>query len=260
VFEALDALVAWSAAVAEAKVSAQVSLFGDAGADLPPPRIAGRDDWLPVERLGHEHQAVGFYLSGHPLDDYMGALKRKNVMTLAEVARRAENGPLVAKIAGAVGARQERKSAKGNRFAFVAMSDPTGLCEVTLFSDVLEAARVHLDPGMNVVMTVEANLEGDTLKLLGRSVQPIDAVAADAGSAGLRVHLAEASAAASVASLLARLAGEKARSARAPVMICVADPATGQEIDIALPQDYPINPQIKGAIKATSGVLAVEEL
>jgi DNA polymerase III alpha subunit len=46
--------------------------FGEAGADLPEPRLPSRDDWLPVERLAQEHQAVGFYLSGHPLDDYMG--------------------------------------------------------------------------------------------------------------------------------------------------------------------------------------------
>ncbi|MEY4696621.1 MAG: hypothetical protein RIT14_1049, partial [Pseudomonadota bacterium] len=87
VFEGLDALVAYSAAIHEARASAQVSLFGEAGTDIPEPRIGGRDDWLPVERLAQEHQAVGFYLSGHPLDDYMGALRRKDVKTLAEITR-----------------------------------------------------------------------------------------------------------------------------------------------------------------------------
>ena len=40
---------------------------------MPEPRLPCRDDWLPVERLAQEHQAIGFYLSGHPLDDYMSA-------------------------------------------------------------------------------------------------------------------------------------------------------------------------------------------
>ena len=62
VFDSLDALVAWSAALQEAAGSAQVSLFGTAGEDLPEPRLAVVDDWLPIERLGAEHQAVGFYL------------------------------------------------------------------------------------------------------------------------------------------------------------------------------------------------------
>ena len=255
VFEALDALVSYSAAIHEARGSNQVSLFGEAGADIPEPRLPYRDDWLPVERLGQEHQAIGFYLSGHPLDDYMPSLKRKDVKTLAEVTLLAERGPLVAKMAGSVSARQERKSAKGNRFAFVSLSDPTGLYEVTVFSDTLEAARDHLEPGRNVVLTVEANLEGETLKLLARGAQPIDAVAAEAGAAALRIHVNRPEAVLSLATILGKLEGKR----RAPVTLCVAD-GEGREIDIALPQPYPVTPQIKGALKAVQGVVLVEEI
>jgi DNA polymerase-3 subunit alpha len=258
VFDALDALSAYSAAIHEAKGSTQVSLFGEAGDDLPEPRLPGGDDWLPLERLTQEHQAIGFYLSGHPLDDYMAPLKRKGVQTLAEITLAAERGPLVAKIAGAVSARQERKSAKGNRFAFVSLSDPTGLYEVTVFSDTLEAARDHLEPGRNVVLTVEATLEGDTLKLLARAAQPIDEVAADAGTSGLRIHVGSDAAVASVAALLARM-GEGTRS-RGPITFCVADPETGREIDITAGPDFPVTPQIKGALKAIQGVVMVEDL
>jgi DNA polymerase-3 subunit alpha len=255
VFEALDALVAYSAAVHGAKASNQVSLFGDSGTDIPEPRLPFRDDWLPVERLSQEHQAIGFYLSGHPLDDYMSALKRRDVKTLTEITALAERGPLVAKIAGSVSAKQERKSAKGNRFAFVSLSDPTGLYEVTVFSDTLEAARDSLEPGMNVVLTVEANLEGDTLKLLARAAQPIDAVAADAGAQAIRVHLNRAEAIPSLAALLARVAGRN----KAQITLCVPDDQ-GREIDLTLPQPYPLSPQIRGAIKAMSGVVMVEEV
>ncbi len=255
VFEALDPLVAYSAAIHEAKGSNQVSLFGDSGTDIPEPRLPFRDDWLPVERLSQEHQAIGFYLSGHPLDDYMSALKRKDVKTLTEITALAERGPLVAKIAGSVSAKQERKSAKGNRFAFVSLSDPTGLYEVTVFSDTLEAARDHLEPGMNVVLTVEANLEGDTLKLLARAAQPIDQVAADAGTLAIRVHLNRAEAIPSLAALLAKVEGRN----KAQITLCVPDDQ-GREIDLTLPQPYPLTPQIRGAIKAMSGVVMVEEV
>ncbi|MFO1175741.1 MAG: DNA polymerase III subunit alpha [Paracoccaceae bacterium] len=260
VFDSLDALSAWSAAIHEQAGSSQVSLFGEAGDDLPEPRLPGGNDWLPVERLSEEHQAVGFYLSGHPLDDYMPSLKRKQVLTLAELTAAAERGPLVAKLAGTVSARQERKSAKGNRFAFVALSDPTGLYEVTVFSDTLEAARDHLEPGKAVVLTVEANLESETLKLLARAAQPIDNVAADAGSAGLRVHVGDAEAVAAVAALLIRMAGELKTRARGAVSFCIADPASGAEVEVATGQDFPVNPQIKGAIKSLAGVVMVEEV
>jgi DNA polymerase-3 subunit alpha len=259
VFDALDPLVAWSTALHEARASAQVSLFGEAGADLPEPRLASRDDWLSAERLAQEHQAIGFYLSGHPLDDYRGPLRRQKVMTLAELAAAAERGPMVARLAGAVASRQDRKSARGNRFAFVQMSDPTGLYEVTVFSDVLETARDLLETGSNVVITVEATLEGETLKLLARAVQPIDAVAAEAGGAALRIHLDRAEAAASVASLLARVAADGGR-ARGSITVCVPDTETGREIDVLLPRVWPVSPQVKGALRAMPGVVLVEDL
>ncbi len=255
VFEALDPLVAYSAAIHEAKSSNQVSLFGEAGADIPEPRLPFRDDWQPVERLGHEHMAVGFYLSGHPLDDYMTALRRKDVKTLTEITLLCERGPMVVKIAGSVSSKQERKSAKGNRFAFVQLSDPTGLYEVTVFSDTLEAARDNLEPGKNVVLTVEANLEGETLKLLARAAQPIDAVADQAGAQALRIHLNNTQALPSLAALFAKIEGRN----RAQITLCVPDDQ-GREIDLVLPQPYPITPQIKGAIKAMQGVVLVEEI
>lgn len=255
VFEGLDALVAYSAAIHEAKASNQVSLFGEAGADIPEPRLPFRDDWLPVERLSQEHQAIGFYLSGHPLDDYMPALKRQSVMTLTELTIKAERGPVVGKLAGSVSSRQERKSAKGNRFAFVQLSDPTGLYEVTVFSDTLEAARDYLEPGKNVVLTVEANLEGETLKLLARSATGIDAVAAEGGAAALRIHLNRAEAVASVAALFAKVEGRH----KAQITLTVPD-NSGREIDVILPQPYPVTPQIKGAVKAITGVVMVEEV
>jgi DNA polymerase-3 subunit alpha len=255
VFESLDPLVAYSAAIHEAAASSQNSLFGSAGADIPDPRLPFRDDWLPVERLAHEHQAVGFYLSGHPLDDYMSALRRQKVETLTQVTARAENGPCIAKLAGSVSARQERKSARGNRFAFVQLSDPTGLYEVTCFSEVLEASRDHLEPGKNVVLTVKAELEGESLKLLAQAVTPIDAVAAQGGPQDIRVHLTRPEAIASLAALLSRVEGRN----RARVTLCVTDPE-GREIDIDLPDPYPVTPQIKGAIKSIQGVLAVEDL
>ncbi|MGB4826282.1 MAG: DNA polymerase III subunit alpha, partial [Paracoccaceae bacterium] len=231
VFEALDALTAYSAAIHDAKASTQVSLFGDSGTDIPEPRLPWRDDWLPVERLAQEHQAIGFYLSGHPLDDYMSALKRKDVKTLTEITATAiSRGPHIARIAGSVAARQERKSAKGNRFAFVSLSDPTGLYEVTVFSDVLEASRDLLEPGRNVVLTVRADPDGDGVKLLATAVSPIDTVAAAAGASDIRIHLNRAEAIPSLAALLSTVQG----TTRAQITLCIPD-ATGREIDLTLP-------------------------
>ena len=261
VFDNLDLLVGYSAAIAEQKSSNQVSLFGEAGDDLPEPRLVGAQDWLPAERLSEEFKAVGFYLSGHPLDDYMSALRRKGVLTLDEVTARAENGAFVAKMAGTVAGRQERKSARGNRFAFAQLSDPTGQYEVTIFSDTLETARPFLESGAMVVVQVEATMEADQLKLLARSVAPIDTVVADAGASGLRVYLAEPSAIAAVAGILdAARRDSKTAAGRGPIYFCLMDPTLPGEVEIDAGSDYPVTPQIKGALRSLNGVIEVEEV
>ena len=259
VFNSLDSLSAYSAAIHDQKSSNQVSLFGDAGEDLPEPRLAGGDDWLPAERLAEEFKAIGFYLSGHPLDDYMGALKRKQVMTLDEVMAKAERGACVVKMAGTVSGRQERKSARGNRFAFAQLSDPTGQYEVTLFSETLEKSREFLETGARVVVTCEATMESDQLKLLGRSVAPIDTIVADVGGAGLRVFIDTPDAIGSVASILDNAARDKVRAGRGPVFFCLMDPSLPGEVELDLGQDFPVNPQIKGALRSLNGVIEVED-
>jgi len=260
VFESLDGLVAYSAAVHDQMGSNQVSLFGDAGEDLPEPRLAGGPDWLPAERLAEEFKAVGFYLSGHPLDDYLAPLKRKQVLTLDEVTRKAETGALIAKMAGTVAGRQERKSAKGNRFAFVQLSDPTGQYEVTMFSDTLEAAREFLETGSQVVLQVEATMESEQLKLLGRSVSPIDSVVADAGASGLRVFLDGMDGLPAIDAILQDAEKAGARGARGPIVLTVDAGADLGEVDVTLEAEYPVTPQVKGALRSLPGVMDVQDV
>jgi DNA polymerase-3 subunit alpha len=260
VLDSLDRLVQWSAAVHEARESSQVSLFGEGGEDLPEPRLAGTPDWLPAERLTEEHAAVGFYLSGHPLDDYMGPLKRRGVVTYAETEERARRGPHIAKIAGVVAARQERKSARGNRFAFVQLSDPSGFYEMVVFSEVLEKTRAHLEAGNKVIVTVEATMEADQMKLLARNVAPIDAsISAPGQSYGLRIFLDAPEAVPHVQELIARMRAE-ATPARGPLSLCLIAPDFPGEVDIDLGDDFPVSPQFKSALKSQPGVVTVEEV
>ncbi|MEM1273032.1 MAG: DNA polymerase III subunit alpha [Pseudomonadota bacterium] len=260
VFDSLDALISYSAAIFEQKTSNQVSLFGEAGDDLPEPRLGSRADWLPNERLAAEHTAIGFYLSGHPLDDYLGALKRKGCLTLTEVEAKAQSGPFVARMAGAVSGRQERKSQRGNRFAFMQLSDPTGLYEVTVFSDTLEAARPCLETGANVVIQVEATLEADQLKLLARNIQPIDDSIAGEVSAGLRIFVEEETGITSIAGLLGSSLAEPKAQIRGPIHLCLMADGLPGEVEVLLGADYPVSPQIRGALKSLPGVITVEEM
>lgn len=261
VLAALDALVAWSAAVQEAAGSAQNSLFGG-GEDLPPPRLPLAPVWLPAQTLGEEHVAVGFYLSGHPIDDDLPALRRKNVQLLTEIAREAESGPLVAWISGTVGARRERKSAKGTAYAFVSLSDPSGLYEVTVFSDLLTANRELLEPGRNVVMQVKVEGTapgGGEVRMLGNAIQSLEAFVADAGADRLTVRIADAAVVPALAETIARLSRDLRAPARSRGPLCLRLPEGGRFVDIQVMEDAPVTPPARQALRAVPGVIEVIE-
>ena len=260
VMESLDGLVNYSAAIHEQKSSNQVSLFGEAGDDLPEPRLSPAGDWLQAERLDEEAKAIGFFLSGHPLEDFMAPLKRKNVMTLDELTDKARGGPCIAKLAGRVSGRQERKSARGNRFAFAQLSDPTGAYEVTIFSDTLEKCREHLETGSKVVVTVKAEMESDQLKLLAQSMTPVETIVADAGNSGLKIYLDDASAVGPVANILEGAKETMKNMPKGPIWFCLTNMELPGEVEIDAGAGFPVNPQIKSALKSVEGVMAVEEI
>ncbi|MEM6487646.1 MAG: DNA polymerase III subunit alpha, partial [Pseudomonadota bacterium] len=280
---ALDALIDYSAASAAEAASGQASLFGGGDA-LPPPRLPSPEGWLPTERLAEEHAAVGFYLSGHPLDVYGEALRRDGVISHARFQHRFGEQGGVARIAGTLTGVQVRKSAKGNRFAYLQFSDPSGGYEVMAFSEALAEAEPHLTPGTNLVLAVESEGAEGGGRLRLRSLTPIDAVVSS--ETGLRVYLADEAAAFSVRRRLE--IGAKAAAARpggatqglpgagsygaalraqvaqrrgqGKVSLVIAWPEQGREVEIALPGRYPTGPEIRGMLKDVPGVEAVDEV
>jgi DNA polymerase-3 subunit alpha len=260
VFKSLDALVAYSAAIHDQKVSRQVSLFGEGGDDLPEPLLASVSDWLPAERLSREFSAIGFYVTGHPLDDYKSAFKINEILTLEEVERKVLRGPHLVKIAGVVVGRQERKSARGNRFAFVQLSDFTGNFEVTLFSDVLERSRNNLDSGTRIILTVEASLEEGQLKLLCRSIANIDDAISTDGSHGIKIFVEDKKVLPSILSVLGQASENKKIVCKGPIHLCLIGSSLPGEVEMDTGLTCDTSPQIRGAIKSLDGVLDVQEI
>ncbi|AZQ67793.1 DNA polymerase III subunit alpha [Silicimonas algicola] len=265
IFSSLDALTAYSAAIHEQKGSAQVSLFGEAGDDLPEPRLSPIDDWLPNERLAQEQAAIGFYLSGHPLDDYAVALKRKGMLTLAELQAKAErDGAAVARVGVIVSGLQERKSGRGTRFFRMNISDPTGqVSGMALFPDDFDTIRRVFEQTHQVVMTLEARFNEGQFDPIARGVTPIEGLVADGMAAGLNVMIDTPDAAVLIQSVLGRFREDGSIRARGPVRItALAVPLGGapQDVPVDIGDGWPVSPQIKGALKSLPGVVAVEEL
>lgn len=258
VLESVPALMDYSAAVHDQMVSGQDSLFGESGEDLPEPRLGTVEDWSDSERLTEEYQAMGFFLSGHPLDDCAEMLEREGVVTLEEAMQRSA-GAAVLRMAGIVGGRRERKSAKGSRYAFVQLSDRTGSYEITVFSEVLEASREHLAEGSLVVVTVEAEAEdGGQLKFLARRITPLSKVVANAKDASMRIFVDDEAAVPMVAGILNDAARDAQDAVKGQIVFCVQDADLPGDVEIAVDGRHPASPKIRSAIKSVAGVVEVE--
>ena len=103
-------------------------------------------------------------------------------------------------------------------------------------------------------------MESDQLKLLGRSVAAIDTVVSDLDGMGLRIFVDEASALSSVASVLDGAKGAIKSAGRGPITVCLMDDKLPGEVEMDLGAEFPVTPQIKGAIKSLSGVVEVQDM
>jgi DNA polymerase-3 subunit alpha len=251
-FDGIDSIIGVANRTAGEQAAGQNDRFGSASADVDEIMLPRRDAWLPMDRLAHEFEAVGFYLSGHPLDEYAKTLNRLGVESWAQFREKAiTKGASAAKLAGTITHRQERRSKQGNKFAFIGFSDATGQYEAVVFSDMLNASRDALEPGRAVIVRVEADVEGEEIKLRLQSVEALDKAAASVAQ-GLQIFLRDA---ASIASIAKRLQPGGKSPARLTLML-----GGGREVEIGLGSRFQVTPQIKGAIKSIDGVVEVQDL
>ncbi|MSO73139.1 MAG: DNA polymerase III subunit alpha [Rhodospirillaceae bacterium] len=236
---------------ASERASKQVSLFGadDKSSRLTLPNVP---DWRPMERLSHEFDAIGFYLSAHPLDAYSGTLEALKVVKAKDVsALNAQDCAKPIQMAGTVISKRERVGKRGNKYAFVALTDDSGTFEVMMFSEALTAARELLDSGAPVLLTLDAQLEEDKVRLLASRVDSLEKVLA-ARVRNLKVKLAVG---VPVGELRELIAADGRGKGRIVLTTCV----TGQVVEVALPGTYAIQAKTLAGLKNMPGVTEIRE-
>src|SRR5262249_1828878 len=152
--ESSDAVLNDAARSSRERESGQSTLFGDTAESTPELRLAPVADWLPHERLTEEFHAIGFYLSGHPLDGFHAALKRLGAMSYTELLEDRRRSGVRVTLGGTVIRKQERRGRSDQPYAFLALSDPTDMFEVMVFAEALNAARPLLEAGKSVLISV----------------------------------------------------------------------------------------------------------
>ena len=257
VLESLDTLIGYSESVFAERQSEQLSLFGDAEVTLPLPKLPVVGDWTALERLERELEALGFYLSGHPLDEFGPQLKQAKVETYLNLCERAENKQATAKLAGSVSKVQSRISGKGSRYAFVELSDATGVYEVTVFSDELEQSSSFLKVGARVLLDVETSAENGSVRLKTNRIRPLKLEEAK-GPNGLKIYFNSDSAPASVRALMDREKRSGRGGERGFLVFCPIADDLPSETMIEVPGEYFIGRNIRQAIGSLEGIAHVD--
>ncbi len=161
-FDGLDGAIRVAQRAQETRNSGQTSLFGGAAAPPPAFRFPDRGEWPTGQRLAYEKEALGFFLSGHPLEPYMKDLARHTSCTLEALPKFAASHGIDGKggfrrrvevrVAGVVTAARAIRSKRGGRMAFVTLSDPRGTVECTFFSEAWEQSREALQSEQPVIV------------------------------------------------------------------------------------------------------------
>ena len=254
-FAAVDAMLAYAQRRVADATSGQRQLFGG-GPARATIHVPEATPWLPAERLKREYDAIGFFLSGHPLDDYAAALARLRVQPWADFSRAVRSGASAGRLAATVVSRTERRIKSGSKMGIIGLSDPTGHFEAVVFAEGLAQFRDLLEPGNAVLLQVGAELQGEEVRVRIHGAESLDE-AASKTQRGLRVFLKTSEPIDLVKKRLAPNGGKAEKLGEVSFVLALAD---GSEVEVKLPGRYPISPQIAGAMKAVPGVVAVQEM
>jgi DNA polymerase III subunit alpha len=253
-FAAAEPMAAIAARASEDRASSQVSLFGDAAAE-PPPRLLKVKPLSERQRLDAEREAIGFYISGHPLASFFDGVGRDKFETYYDaLASLGEARSRVSRMAAVVRDVQERSSKlTGDRFAYVSLSDPTGDYELMVRAEDLVHAKPILKVGTAVVFECRFRVgaEGE-IRASGGQFEPLANLEARTAK-DLKVRLVEPQKAFDVAKLLDGMGAPGADGERRRLRLTVTL-RDGREIEIAPPGRWIASAAARSALEAQPGV------
>jgi DNA polymerase-3 subunit alpha len=162
---AIDGAMGAAASVQQDRASGQVSLF-DSMLDLAPSSISaggkGRSEadgsqverWSRSEQLAHEKELLGFYVTGHPLDDYRGNLESGSYGSTAEALLMSEPGSV--RLAGVLSTVEKKFTKKDGRpFGVMTLEDDSGTLEMTAWDESFSKHELILKPGSVISCNVK---------------------------------------------------------------------------------------------------------
>ncbi len=169
-YNSIPAIIAKSKNIFDNKSTNQIDLFSEEEStqdDI----IIKIEDWKFEERLSKEFESVGFFISDHPLNQFTEIFNDYKITDYSTFISKEDLKD--SNIAATLLKVQERKTAKGNSYAVLKLTDLTSVFELFIFSDVLEINREILKDGNSFILTLFKNVSNDENRLTRINVQKI---------------------------------------------------------------------------------------
>ena len=156
------------------RVSKQINMFDLFGTDGT---TNGKEEvfpeipeWSEEELLSYEKEALGFYISKHPLNRYNDyLLKYTNTDTLT-ILNKANDREI--RIGGIINKMREIITRKGDRMCFITLEDLKGFIEVVIFSDLYKTCSTLLKSDQPIIVVGKVGIDGDNVKIVANQIIP----------------------------------------------------------------------------------------
>ncbi len=169
-FNSIPNFITKSKNIFENKLANQIDLFGD-NINEEKELVKDVKDWKFEERLSKEFEAVGFFISNHPLNQFKGIFDDYNIYDYLTFKNNEDQKET--NIAATLLKIQERKTAKGNAYAILKLTDLTSVFELFIFSDILELNREILKEGDSLILTLVKSITDSENRFKRINVQKI---------------------------------------------------------------------------------------
>jgi DNA polymerase-3 subunit alpha len=209
-----------------------------------------REEWEKAEKLAFEKEALGLYVSEHPLSAIREALRRKTDAQMVELERRRDGD--VVTVGGIVGALRQTTTKKGEPMVFMRLDDVSGSVETIVFNSVYGAARDLLEADRILVVKGRIDHKEGETKLIAMEVAPFEATP-ERSEVRLKLDARKAPAGTiqELAALLREYPGE------APVVAAIE--TSGGPLTLAFGPDYRVRPEpdLFAEVKSLLGEAAI---
>ncbi len=169
-FNSIPNFITKSKNIFENKSANQIDLFGD-NENQENEIISNIEDWKFEERLSKEFEAVGFFISDHPLNQFKEIFDDYNIKDYENFNN--QDDIKDSNIAATLLKIQERKTAKGNGYAVLKLTDLSSVFELFIFSDILDTNREILKEGSSLILTLVKSISNDDNRFKRINVQRI---------------------------------------------------------------------------------------